>query len=39
MGQAIKMTGEYQILVKLVGGLKANVPLKVVGETVTAAQA
>ena len=32
LGQAIKMSGDYTILVKLVAGLKANVPLKVVGE-------
>ncbi len=32
LGQAIKMTGEYSIMVKLFGGLKANVPLKVEGE-------
>jgi large subunit ribosomal protein L9 len=30
LGQQIKLAGEYQILVKLVGGLKANVPLIVV---------
>lgn len=34
LGQAIKMTGEYNILVKLFGGLKANIPLKVEGEVV-----
>jgi large subunit ribosomal protein L9 len=33
LGQAIKMMGEYSILVKLFGGLKATVPLKVDGET------
>ncbi len=32
LGQQIKMIGEYTILVKLVGGLKASVPLKVEGE-------
>jgi large subunit ribosomal protein L9 len=32
MGQQIKTSGEFNILVKLVGGLKATVPLKVEGE-------
>lgn len=32
LGQQIKMIGEYSILVKLFGGLKANVPLVVEGE-------
>jgi large subunit ribosomal protein L9 len=32
MGQQIKSAGEFNILVKLVGGLKASVPLKVEGE-------
>lgn len=32
LGQQIKLTGEYQILVKLVGGLKTNVPLIVVSD-------
>lgn len=32
LGQAIKMAGEYSILIKLFGGLKANVPLSVGGE-------
>jgi len=32
IGQPIKMAGEYQILVKLVGGMKAHIPLKVVSD-------
>ncbi len=32
LGRQIKMAGEYTILVKLVGGMKANVPLKVVSD-------
>jgi large subunit ribosomal protein L9 len=32
LGRQIKMAGDYTILVKLVGGLKANVPLKVVSD-------
>ena len=32
IGQPIKMAGEYSILVKLVGGMKASIPLKVVSE-------
>lgn len=32
MGKQIKMAGEYQILVKLVGGLKATVPLNIVSD-------
>jgi large subunit ribosomal protein L9 len=39
LGQQIKMIGEYNILVKLVGGLKASVPLKVEGEVVKEAPA
>jgi large subunit ribosomal protein L9 len=34
LGQQIKMAGDYNIMVKLVGGLKATVPLKVEGEVV-----
>jgi hypothetical protein len=30
LGQQIKLAGEYQILIKLVGGMKTNVPLIVV---------
>lgn len=33
MGKQIKMIGDYSVLVKLVGGLKANIPLQVVPET------
>jgi large subunit ribosomal protein L9 len=33
MGRQIKMMGDYSILVKLVGGLKTNVPLKILSET------
>ncbi len=33
LGRQIKMIGDYSILVKLVGGMKANVALKVVSET------
>jgi len=32
LGRQIKMAGEYSILIKLVGGLRANVPLKVISE-------
>ncbi len=32
LGQQIKMAGEYSILVKLVGGLRATVPLHVVSD-------
>lgn len=32
LGRQIKMVGEYQILVKLVGGMKANVPLTIEAE-------
>ena len=32
MGRQIKMAGDYSILVKLVGGLRATVPLKVVSD-------
>ncbi len=32
LGQQIKMAGEYSILVKLVGGLRANVPLKILSD-------
>ncbi len=32
LGKQIKMAGEYQILVKLVGGLKTTVPLNVVSD-------
>ena len=32
LGRQIRMVGDYKILVKLVGGLKANVTLKVVSE-------
>lgn len=32
MGQPIKMVGDYSILVKLVGGIKVNIPLKIVSE-------
>lgn len=32
LGQPIKMAGDYTILVKLVGGLKANIPLKVMSD-------
>jgi len=39
LGQQIKMIGEYNIVVKLVGGLKATVPLKVEGELVKEAPA
>jgi large subunit ribosomal protein L9 len=39
MGQQIKMAGEYTISVKLVGGLKASVPLKVEGEVIKEAPA
>jgi large subunit ribosomal protein L9 len=35
LGQAIKMTGDYQIMVKLFGGLKALVPLKVESDGTT----
>jgi large subunit ribosomal protein L9 len=33
LGKQIKMIGDYTILVKLVGGMKANVALQVVSET------
>ncbi|MBS1983372.1 MAG: 50S ribosomal protein L9 [Bdellovibrionales bacterium] len=33
LGQPIKMAGEYTVLVKLVGGMKASIPLKVIPET------
>jgi len=33
MGRQIKMMGDYTILVKLVGGLKTQVPLKILSET------
>jgi large subunit ribosomal protein L9 len=33
LGRQIKMIGDYSILVKLVGGMKANVALQVVSET------
>lgn len=32
LGQQIKMVGDYSILVKLVGGMKTNVPLKVISD-------
>lgn len=32
MGKQIKMAGEYQILIKLVGGLKATIPLNIVSD-------
>jgi large subunit ribosomal protein L9 len=32
LGSPIKMKGDYSILVKLVGGMKANVPLKVISD-------
>jgi len=32
LGQQIKMVGEYSLLIKLFGGLKANVPLVVEGD-------
>lgn len=32
LGKQIKMIGDYNILVKLVGGMKANIPLKVLPE-------
>jgi len=38
LGQQIKMAGDYSILVKLFGGLKANVPLTVGGEEKSGAQ-
>lgn len=35
LGQAIKMTGDYSIMVKLFGGLKALVPLRVESDGTT----
>jgi len=35
LGQAIKMTGDYSIMVKLFGGLKAMVPLRVESDGTT----
>ena len=32
LGRQIKIVGDYSILVKLVGGLKANIPVKVVSD-------
>lgn len=32
LGRQIKMAGDYSILVKLVGGLKVNVPLKIISD-------
>ncbi len=32
LGRQIKMAGDYSILIKLVGGLRANVPLKVASD-------
>jgi ribosomal protein L9 len=34
MGQQIKMLGEYPILIKLVGGMKTQITLKIAPEQV-----
>jgi ribosomal protein L9 len=34
LGRQIKMVGEYQIMIKLVGGIKTNIPLVVESDAI-----